>query len=174
MQAYCKFANSFIGAGPDDVEIELDSQVAKLPPDRAVIILGWENLFIKEALAQLSDYGVVPGRGSVSIGKDTIPHDNYSVVLTSRNPKNKDMALSVIATTIPAALPGLAIKLPHYNKYSYIVFQGNEPSNTLKGRWRVLDSPMTSFIHGRDGAAGKVEMAELLPRAPLATLPGEK
>ena len=32
---------------------------------------------------------------------------------------------------------------------------------------------MTSFIEGRDGAAGKPDMAEMLPMVPLAALPGE-
>lgn len=173
IQAYRSFAHTFIGAGPDTVEIKLDTQVAKLPTDRAVIILGWQNLFIKKAMTSLSDYGVVPLKESVRIGKDMIPHENYSVVLTSRHPGNREMALALVATTVPAALPGLAVKIPHYNKYSYIVFEGNGPTNTLKGRWRALYSPMTSFMKGRDGVAAKADMGELLPRTPLAALPSE-
>lgn len=174
IQAYRDFAETFRGSGPDSVEIEPDSRVAELPADRAVIVLGWENLFAKKAAALLSAYGVAAGRASLRVGEDTIPRDNYSFALTSRNPENTDMALTFVATTVPAALPGLAVKLPHYGKYSYIVFQGDLPSNTLKGRWKVLDSPMTLFIHGTDGAAGKVEMAELRARPPLAELPAEQ
>ncbi|MBF0559386.1 MAG: M1 family peptidase [Nitrospirae bacterium] len=172
LRAYRNFADTFIGAGPDSVEIRLDTQVAKLPSDRAVMILGWQNLFVKEAMTSLSDYGVAQLKESLRIGKDIIPHENYSVVLTSRHPGNREMALTLIATTVPAALPGLAVKIPHYNKYSYIVFEGNGPTNTLKGRWRALHSPMTSFMKETDVAA-KVEMAELLPRPPLAALPAE-
>ncbi len=169
--AYRQFAVSLADAGPDTVEIKLDTAVTKLSSDCAVILLGWENRFLKEALASLSPYGVKLGGKSVHIGKNEIPIERNSIVLTSRNPKNKDGALDIIATTIPAALPGLSRKLPHYHKYSYLGFEGDEPSNTLKGRWQVTDSPMTAFIPGRDSAVRKTAMSPLAPRAPLATLP---
>ena len=48
--------------------------------------------------------------------------------------------LGLIATGTPAALPGLARKLPHYGKYGYLAFTGNEPSNRLKGQWPAGES----------------------------------
>jgi hypothetical protein len=42
-----------------------------------------------------------------------------------RNLENKDMAILFIATDIPEALPGLGRKLPHYHKYSYLIFEGD-------------------------------------------------
>ncbi len=173
LQAYREFAVSLVNAGPDTVGIKLDTEVTKLPSDCAVTLLGFENRFLKEVMASLSGYGVKLNRKSVHIGKNEIQMERNSIVLTSRNPKNKDVALDMIATTVPAALPGLSRKLPHYHKYSYLGFEGDEPSNTLKGRWQVLDSPMTAFIHGRDGAVRKVEMAPLSPRTSLALLPAK-
>ena len=173
LQAYREFAVSLGNAGPDTVEIKLDTEIIKLPSDCAVTLLGWENRFLKEAMVSLSEYGVSLSRESVHIAKNEIQMKKNSIVLSSRNPKNKDMALTIISTTVPAALPSLSRKLPHYHKYSYLGFEGNEPSNILKGRWQVLDSPMTAFIHGRDGAVRKVEMSPLAPRAALATLPAK-
>ena len=166
-QAYRQFALSLGNAGPDTVEIKFDTGITKLPSDCAVTLLGWENRFLKEAMASLSGYGVKLSRKSIHIGKNEIQMERNSIVLTSRNPKNKDVALDIIATTVPSALPGLSRKLPHYHKYSYLGFEGDEPSNTLKGRWQALDSPMTAFIRGRDGAVRKVEMSPLSPRAAL-------
>ncbi len=171
LQGYREFAHSLYNTGPDTVEIKLDTEVAKLPEDRAVTLLGLENRFLKETMASFSEYGVTLTRESLHIGKDEIRPENNSIVLTVKNPKNKDMALTLISTTVPAALPGLGRKLPHYHKYSYLAFEGDEPVNILKGRWQVQDSPLTAFIPGRDGALRKVEMAELPPRSPLATLP---
>ncbi len=167
LKAYREFAGSFVNAGSENVEIKLDTEVAKLPSDCAVTLLGWENRFLKEAIASLSGYGVVLSRRSVHIGKNEIQMEKNSIVLTSRNPKNEDMALAIISTTLPAALPGLSRKLPHYHKYSYLCFEGDEPSNILKGRWQVLNSPMTAFIHGKNGAVRKVKMSPLSPRAAL-------
>ncbi|MGD0283452.1 MAG: M1 family aminopeptidase, partial [Dissulfurispiraceae bacterium] len=171
LQAYREFAHSLFNTGTDTVEIKLDTEVAQLPEDRAVTLLGWENRFLKETMASLSEYRVALSRESLHIGNNEIRPENNSIVLTVKNPKNKDMALTVISTTVPAALPGLGRKLPHYHKYSYLAFEGDEPVNILKGRWQVQDSSMTAFIPGGDNAIRKVEMAELPPRAPLATLP---
>ncbi len=167
LRAYREFAGSFINEGPEMVEIKLDTEVTELPSDCAVTVLGWENRFLKEAISALSGYGVILAQKSVHIGKYEIQKEKNSIVLTSRNPKNKDMALTIISTTVPAALPGLGIKLPHYHKYSYLGFEGDEPSNILKGRWQVLDSPMTALIHGKNGAVRKVKLSPLSPRAAL-------
>ena len=58
---------------------------------------------------------------------------NHSVVLTGRNPGNKEIAMMFIATESKEALPGLGRKLPHYHKYSYLVFEGDEPVKYRQG-----------------------------------------
>jgi len=92
-------------------------------------------------------------------------------VLTGRNPGNKELAMLFIAAKSKEALPGLGRKLPHYHKYSYLVFEGDEPANSVKGRWPVLDSPMTAFIPSDNGKIEKIPMAALAPRGSLAALP---
>ncbi|WP_241086362.1 hypothetical protein [Candidatus Vondammii sp. HM_W22] len=37
----------------------------------------------------------------------------------------------------------MARKLPHYGKYSYVTFTGKEPTNRLKGEWRLSKSALT-------------------------------
>lgn len=76
-----------------------------------------------------------------------------------------------LASDLPEALPGLGRKLPHYHKYSYLGFEGQETTNVGKGRWPVLDSPMTVFLSLKDGTIPKVEMGGLAHREPLAILP---
>ncbi len=171
LKAYRKFGGYLGNSGPDEVEVKLDKDIAKIPSDRAVTILGWENLFLKKAVSALSGYGVSISEKSVTIGKVDIPRENHSLVLTASNPDNKEMALVFIAADLSGALPGLGRKLPHYHKYSYLGFEGDEPANIAKGRWPVLDSPMTAFLPGRDGKVTKVGMAALAQREPLAALP---
>ena len=76
-----------------------------------------------------------------------------------------------VAVDPPEAFPGLGRKLPHYHKYSYLGFQGIEPTNIAKGRWPVLDSPMTAFFAREDGTISRVGRGKLASRQPLATLP---
>lgn len=170
IQAYRELAKVLSNSGPDVVEVKLDNDVKKIPTDRAVAVLGWENRFAKKTLSALSVYDVTVNQKSLRIAKSEIPRENHSVVLTARNPANKDIALILIATDLAEALPGLGRKLPHYHKYSYLVFEGTEPENTAKGRWPVLDSPMTAFLPAQDGTVSRVEMGELSPREPLITL----
>ncbi|MDD1749357.1 MAG: M20/M25/M40 family metallo-hydrolase [Methanothrix sp.] len=96
---------------------------------------------------------------------------NLSVVVAGRNPGNKEFAMMFIAAESTGALPGLGRKLPHYHKYSYLVFGGDEPVKLVEGRWPVLDSPMTVFIPSAEGKIVKTAMASLAPRPPLAVLP---
>jgi len=170
LQSYQEFAKALSSAGPDETEVKLDNEIKQLPSDRAVTVIGRENRFFKEFIPALSLYEVTMSDKWVRIGKDEIPFSNHSLVLTARNPENKDMAMMFIHSDLPEALPGLSRKLPHYHKYSYLVFEGNEPVNTAKGRWPILNSPMTVFIPGEDGKVDSVEMGKLNQREPLVTL----
>jgi hypothetical protein len=168
LTAYRRFSQALAQSGPDEVEVKLDREIKELPTDRAITIMGWENRFFSYLLEALFGYDVAVKDQAVSIDRSTIPRKDHSFVLTTRLPGNRDMALSFIATDAPAALPGLAQKLPHYHKYSYLAFEGNEPANVAKGRWPVVDSPLTIFLPGRTGTISKVGMAGLAAREPLA------
>ncbi len=170
LAAYREFSRALAQSGPDEVEVKLDRELKELPVDRAVTIMGWENLFVSDILQALFGYDVSVKDQAVRIDQTTVPRKDHSFVLTARLPKNRDMALSLIAADRPDALPGLAQKLPHYHKYSYLVFEGAEPANVAKGRWPVVDSPLTIFLPGKNGAISKVEMAKLAPREPLTSL----
>jgi len=163
---YRGFAEMLAKSGPDHVTIKLDREVKYIPWDRAVIILGWENLFARKTMNQLEGYGVSLGNKAVSVGKAEFPIENHSAIFVEKNPNNKDVAVVFIASGSPEALPGLGRKLPHYHKYSYLVFEGNEPVNILKGRWPIVNSPMTAFLPGKEGVS-KVGIGELRKREPL-------
>ncbi len=167
IKAYLEFAKSISKSGPYIVEIKLDKEMINLPSDSAIIILGWENKFLNEMISKLSIYGVTNEQKELVIGKIRVSKERHSVVLTDWNPSNKDMAFVIVATDIPEALSGLGRKLPHYHKYSYLVFEGDEPENLFKGRWQILDSPMTAFLPNEDGIISKVEMGKLDQREAL-------
>ncbi len=167
-RAYHDFAKALGNSGPDEVEAKLDTEIIQIPSDRAVTVIGRENRFFNKVVSALSAYEVSVNQSSVHIEKAEISFANHSIVLTARNPENRDMALMFITSDLPGALSGLSRKLPHYHKYSYLVFTGSEPENIAKGRWPVTGSPMTVFIPGEDGRIEKVKMGELSRRNPLA------
>ena len=102
--------------------------------------------------------------------KKQIPKENHSFVISAREPGNSNTALMLIASDTAEALSGLCRKLPHYHKYSYLSFKGTEAENILKGRWQVLNSPMTVFIPDENGKIQKVEMGKLNKRNSLAAM----
>ncbi len=170
IEAYRGLSRSLAQSGPDDVSVKLDSEVQKLPADRAVILCGWKNRFRSDMVSALSGYDVSINQERVSIGQTGIQRKDHAVVLTARHPSNKDLSITWIASDLPQALPGLGRKLPHYHKYSYLGFLGPEPVNVAKGRWPVLDSPMTVFLPRSDGMNAKIERGKQATRTPLATL----
>ncbi|MBI5143087.1 MAG: M20/M25/M40 family metallo-hydrolase [Nitrospirae bacterium] len=171
LAAWRALAESLGKSGPDSIVIALDSEIDKLPPDRAAAILGGGNRFAKTVFDALSGYGVSADAANIRIGETEIPRKNHAVVLSARRPGNSEAALLFIDADTPGALPGLARKLPHYHKYSYLAFEGDEPVNTVKGRWPVVASPMTVYLPGADGVAKRVDMGAVPAREPLASLP---
>jgi aminopeptidase N len=94
-------------------------------------------------------------------------------VLTGRNPVNRDAGILFVTSDRPEALKGLSRKLPHYHKYSYLGFRGDEPENVMKGRWTVADSPMTVFLLGENRYLPRVEIGGLKRNKPLASISRE-
>ncbi|MFQ5672457.1 MAG: M20/M25/M40 family metallo-hydrolase [Nitrospinales bacterium] len=152
-------------------EIRLDNEVETLPAGRAVWVFGWSNRFREQVFEALRDYPVTTGEDGVSLASAPVPRNGNSLVLTARHPADPQRAIAWVGADNPAALPGLGRKLPHYHKYSYLAFKGDEPANFQKGQWPVTDSPMTVFLPDNTGATVRVERARLAPRKALADLP---
>ncbi|MFG0316671.1 MAG: M1 family aminopeptidase, partial [Planctomycetota bacterium JB042] len=126
--------------GQDDVVVETDAALAAFPSDRAVWVLGRTNAFADVVLDALPGDRLDESR------------DALSVVYVARHPADPDVAIGYVATDVPAAVPGLARKLPHYGKYSYLGFLGDEPTNVDKGQWEATDSPLVAFPTPRRAA----------------------
>ncbi len=147
---------------PDTVD---DTALEHLPKDRSVWVLGWTNRFAGAILERLAAHGVTGGPEGVTVAGRTVPRAGHSVVLVARG-TDPARAAGWIAAAPVDAIAGLARKLPHYTKYSWLAFEGPEPSNTAKGGWQPLASPLVRNLSG-----GPLPPLELPKRAPLATVP---
>ncbi len=170
LHAYRSLSHSLSQSGPDEVQIKLDTEIEKLPSDYTIILLGWENFFFTEMESALTVYDINISQDSVRIGNAMIDKSVHSVVINARHTQNKDLSITWIASDTPEALNGLGRKLPHYHKYSYLGFKGDEPINVLKGRWEIIDSPMTFFFPYEDATVSRVKRGEILPRNALIKL----
>ncbi|MEJ2456459.1 MAG: M1 family aminopeptidase [Candidatus Thiodiazotropha sp.] len=140
--------------------IALDSEVDRLPGDLPVLLLGWENRFAAGFLERLSDYPMRQKKAQLELWNRSFATTDHSFALAARQPASRQTQLW-IATRTAEALPGLSRKLPHYGKYSALVFAGKVPDNRLKRQWPITGSPLQARFSS--------ESPPLLPEpAPLA------
>jgi aminopeptidase N len=139
-----------------------DTDLTALPEDLPVWLLGWTNRFLGALGRDQKDFTLVPATRRISLAGRTIAGSAHSVAL-ARGQAGR--AIGWVAVDNPAALPGLARKLPHYGKYSYLVFTGPAPENQLKGQWPVSGSNLMVWL-AKDRPPVKPPPA----RAPLAAV----
>jgi hypothetical protein len=122
-------------------EIRLDREVSQLPTDRPVLLLGWENRFTEEHLDSLADYPIDRFPDEIELWQQPFDIFDHSFALAG-HPAGADQTHLWVASQNPESLAGLTRKLPHYSKYSALVFFGDTPDNRLKRQWPVTDSPL--------------------------------
>ncbi|UJP05873.1 MAG: M20/M25/M40 family metallo-hydrolase [Nitrosomonas sp.] len=175
LDAYRALAASWQKTQESPLEIVTDEQLKVLPKDRTVWILGWQNRFAGIVPKALADRGVAYQREQLQLEYKSYPQAGHAVVLTARQPADPDKTLLWIAADNPKAIAELANKLPHYRKYSYLVFKGDDLINIDKGQWSILQSPMTQWIEQKDGYVPHVVHTKhagiTKPRRALAELP---
>lgn len=164
--AYKNFANLW-----KNVDIKLDSELSELPADKTIIVLGWENKFKPQAITALKDYKILENNSDVQIGDSKFSKENQSFVFTARHPLNANLTLSFLATELSQSISILIQKIPHYSKYSYLIFEGNKAKNTGKGVWPTINSPLSLKITQPDGSVLSNPPAHLAPRVALIELP---
>jgi Peptidase family M1 domain len=148
------------------IEVKLDTEVSDIPPDRAVWIAGRANRWASRLFAK-GRAGLAPGESSVEIDGTSMKLANHTLVLTARHPHNAEKAIGFLATDSMAALPALGRKLPHYGKYSYLGFEGDDAVNVLKGQWQESDSPLAVDVRALGARAAGVPETTLPRPGPL-------
>ncbi len=164
----------------------LDSELEALPAHGAWV-LGYDNSHAA-TVEQLTGASVSLNRGTsgaagsndaahgrhgsamgmIQVGEDVAPRTEHSAVLVGRVPAAPDAAWAWVAADPIEAVPGLTRKLPHYSKYGYLAFEGEEPTNVMKGLWEAQGSPLTINLSDEPlvpfAAPERAPLAELPPR----------
>ena len=148
------------------VEVKLDTDVAKLPSDRAVWLFGKEN---RHAARVFGARAQVAG-GSLKVDGEALAVTGHSAVVV-RNPDSAEKAIGWLFAEPEAAFAGLGRKLPHYGKYSYLGFEGTEPVNVLKGSWKESDSPLLLDLRAPAERTSALPPLAAPARKALAELP---
>jgi hypothetical protein len=168
--AWREFARSWAEGASGGLEVVEEQDVEALPANGAVWVLGTNNRWRRSLIPALRRYGAGLTGGEIQVGKTKLPEEGHSFAFATRHPENPAFAVAWIGGDDADALPGLARKLPHYGRYSYLAFSGDEPTNVAKGLWPVLESPLTQVLSAASPGAAP-PFGELPPREPLGRLP---
>ena len=167
LEIYENFVQDWIKLDKDNFEIVYDNKIKQLPSNKTAWIIGFENSFASEIDNQLKDYNSAISTDSVKLGKKIIEKPNNSFVITLSKKEDVSKQNIFIAFSKKEASAGLIRKLPHYGKYSYLAFNGDEPTNIAKGQWPVLKSPLVNqFVDNAPNIsinAPRTALADLKP-----------
>ncbi|MBN2885768.1 MAG: M1 family peptidase, partial [Chromatiaceae bacterium] len=131
--------------------IRLDRDLKRLPEDRPIWLLGWNNRHRTAVLDGAEDFSLDDSRLRLREGDSgqwiESSLDASSSLVLSR--ARKGQALAWLGARNSAALPALARKLPHYGNSSYLLFEGAEAHNRLKGQWPSGESALVHWLGTR-------------------------
>ncbi|MFN0059574.1 MAG: M20/M25/M40 family metallo-hydrolase [Planctomycetota bacterium] len=151
----------------EGVEVVRESDISAVPVDRSVWVLGSENRWRAAIESTLAENGAdLRAADALRFGVESVPRADHSFAVACSHPADPELALGWVGAARADALPGLARKLPHYGKYSYLAFSGGEPTNVIKGEWVARGTPLKWFAPSN--AEGRV--AARTPAPALAQL----
>lgn len=159
LAAYQTLAKTWQSGAEGQVDIKLDKDIKQLPKDQSLWIVGWENTWASSLAAPLQSLEAQLTDDALTIGSQVLVRGKNAVAVTAHLKSNSAHAITFIGCDNLRALPGLTSKLPHYRKYSYVAFEGNTPTNILKGQWENEASPMTVLLDNKNGKIGRGKLA---------------
>jgi aminopeptidase N len=162
IKMYEDFIRDWRTGNEGEFEVLSDNSLNTWPVDQTVWILGYQNKLANSFLKGLERFDLTNNENALQLGEKQISKTENSTIITSKHPQNLDEVLVFFAIDRADAISGLVRKLPHYGKYSYLAFEGEEPTNVVKGQWDVLDSPLVR----KNNTLGKdIKMSNTTPDA---------
>ena len=145
-ELYAEFIEKWIKSDDGKYKIIYDNEITKISESETNWIIGKNNKFYNLIEKQLITYNNILPSELKSISSDAGYKNNRELIVTVFEPENHYKQLVFIELSNKNAVDGLIRKLPHYGKYSYLGFEGDEPVNVLKGQWDVINSPLTRIF----------------------------
>ncbi len=165
LNIYKTFARKWQDADNDKYDVVYDNNLKSLPAGKTAWILGFDNIFAKIIDRELKPYASSVLSDSVVFQGKPVAKNGNDFIINVRDYRDDGRNMVFIAIDNKNAVDGLVRKLPHYGKYGYLGFEGDEPVNIAKGQWPVLNSPLIKIF---DDKAKNLSIKE--KRQPLAQM----
>ena len=134
LNGYKEFSQSIKNTATAPNVIRKNDSFTK-PLTKNLWVFGKNNPLSKTIKTQLNQYGIEFKRSGLTVNNINFQWENHSFVFTLDDYNSKDNQVTWIIADSKKSIPGLIRKLPHYGKYGYLVFKGDEPKNVAKGTW---------------------------------------
>jgi len=170
LDAYRSMIAGFSREDAKPFRVVTDAETTALPSAAPVWVIGWENRLVPQVRALVGPYDASISPTELSLSGDRIAREGHAVALVVRRADRSELPVAFVAADAAAQVPGLTRKLPHYGKYSYLAFEGDEPTNTHKGRWPLVGSALSVAVDP-SRAVRELPSGALALREPLAQLP---
>ncbi len=152
-QQYKDFVELWTKGDETKFTVKSQNEINQLPDNESVMILGMNNKFNSVIDNELKKYNSEILNRGIKFGKREISSDDNSFYISVSNPENIKEVITLLTIGNKSAVEGLNDKLPHYAKYSYLAFNGSEPTNIEKGVWSVISSPLFKNISSANSDA---------------------
>ncbi|MCW8943430.1 MAG: M1 family aminopeptidase [Sedimenticola sp.] len=120
-----------------------DNEINALPKAEHIWIIGKGNRYANQVRQYLKDR--------------TIDLTTGTKAITVQNPNQQSQTIGYIESDSIEAIKGLTRKLPHYGKYSYVLFNGEQPQVEQRGEWRIGNNAMSWIINSNySGITGQL------------------
>ncbi len=146
------------------IRIVSDDEIEQLPKNHSVWVLGKDNRFT-------ADLALDVNGNELTLDGEALNLSDHSFVAVRRHPRADELAIGWLVVEPEAAFPGMGRKLPHYGKYSYLAFEGDEPTNIIKGQWSSSESPLVVDLRPPGDRSSSLKALPLEKRSALAELP---
>ena len=144
---YKEFTEGWTSGKEEKFEVVDEKELTSLPTDKTIWILGESNKLLSSISDPLKNYNSAVRSDSIKLGGKVLGTAGNSFLISVNNPVNIDHIIMFLGIGNEKAVPGLLRKLPHYGKYSYLAFEGEEPTNIEKGQWNVNNSPLIKTLN---------------------------
>ncbi len=142
---YKKLADDWVKRSPT-LKIMWDSEIANLPKNRAIWLLGQHNKFLNVIDRSTKTALFHNESTQLTLNKKSFSKKDHSFAVTTPNPSNSRETIGWISASSASVISRISRKLSHYKKYSYLVFEGDKARNVLKGRWPLSESALNISI----------------------------
>jgi len=148
LNGYLKFSEFLIEMG-NIIHPRLKNEKDHFSSNLSLWVFGKNNEIGQSLLPILKKNGIDLKGDNFVLKEGVFPLKNHSFVFTLPRFKNGKSSITWLITSSEHSILGLMRKLPHYGKYGYLVFKGEEPENLVKGLWRSSPTSLKKmFSHG--------------------------